>query len=210
MSNKPFLIGICGGSGSGKTTFIDTLRKDFSERKVSLISQDDYYLPKDQQVRDENGTINFDLPSCIDSDAFYNDLKKLLGGSTVQKEEYTFNNKSKTPTIKTFYPTEIILVEGLFIFHFPEIAKLLDLKIFLDAKENLKLIRRIKRDRIERNYPLDDVLYRYEHHVLPSFDQYLKPYKDSCDLIINNNTNFNAGLGVIRGFLSSKLSELEK
>jgi len=84
---------------------------------------------------------------------------------------------------------------------------LIDLKVFIEAKENLKVIRRIKRDRVERNYPLDDVLYRYEYHVLPTFEKYIQPYIDDCHLVINNNENFEGGLEVMIGFLKNKLSK---
>ena len=83
----------------------------------------------------------------------------------------------------------------------------MDLKIFLHAKENLKVIRRIKRDRIERNYPLDDVLYRYENHVLPSFEKYIKPHQESADIVINNNEQMNMGIQVVLGFIRQRLAE---
>ena len=86
---------------------------------------------------------------------------------------------------------------------------MLDLKVFLHAKENLKVIRRIRRDQEERNYPLDDVLYRYEHHVLPTFERYIQPYMDEADLIINNNADFSLGLEVLKGFICQKLAALE-
>ncbi|RMF29570.1 MAG: uridine kinase, partial [Bacteroidetes bacterium] len=85
---------------------------------------------------------------------------------------------------------------------------LFNLKIFLHARESLKVIRRIRRDRVERNYPLEDVLYRYEHHVLPTFEKYIEPYMEQADLIINNNKDFSEGLEVVKGFLSSKLATI--
>jgi uridine kinase len=130
-----------------------------------------------------------------------------MGGTAVQREEYTFNNKDATPRMLTFQPARIIIVEGLFVFHFKKVRKLLDLKVFLHAKENLKVIRRIRRDRLERNYPIDDVLYRYQHHVLPTFDKYIRPYVDDADVVINNNHHFENGLQVLRGYLTSLLQE---
>ncbi|MEM9823269.1 MAG: uridine kinase, partial [Bacteroidota bacterium] len=108
-------------------------------------------------------------------------------------------------TLLTYHPRPIIIVEGLFIFHYKKIRKLLDLKVFIHAKENLKVIRRIQRDGVERNYPLDDVLYRYQNHVLPNFEKYIFPYMDKADLVINNNDNFNIGLKVLSGFLKHQL-----
>jgi uridine kinase len=205
MENKPYLIGITGGSGSGKTTFIRKIREQFSKKELCILSQDDYYRPIDQQLKDEAGIENFDIPKSIDKKGFLEDLKKLIRGETVYKTEYTFNNENASPKVLTFHSAPIIIVEGIFVFHFKKIRKELDLKVFLHAKENLKVIRRIKRDQIERNYPIDDVLYRYEYHVLPTFEKYIKPYQDEADLVINNNKNFEKGVEVLIGFLKNKL-----
>ena len=207
---KPFLIGITGGSGSGKTSFIRRLREAFTADELCIISQDDYYRPRELQLIDNQGIINFDLPRSIEKKAFTKDIKRLLKGKTIERLEYTFNNKKATPRVLHFHPAPIILVEGIFVFHFKKIRRLLDLKVFLHAKENLKVIRRIKRDQIERNYPIEDVLYRYEHHVLPTFEKYILPYKDEADIVINNNADFEKGLAVLIGFLNNKLVKMEK
>lgn len=207
---KPFIIGITGGSGSGKTTFIHTLRATFSEEQLCVISQDDYYRPLKEQKTDRMGITNFDLPKAIDKKAFIKDVARLIEGETVERQKYTFNNDEATPKMLVFKPTPIIIVEGLFVFHFKKMREQLDLKIYLHAKENLKVIRRIKRDRVERNYPLEDVLYRYENHVLPAFEKYIKPYQDQADLIINNNVQLHMGLRVVQGFLSDYLAGAEE
>jgi uridine kinase len=109
-----------------------------------------------------------------------------------------------------FKPAPIILVEGIFVLHFRRIRSLIDLKVFLYAKENLKVIRRIRRDQKERNYGLEDVLYRYEHHVLPAFEQFVKPYIGEADIVINNNHDLELGIAVISGYLRNCLHELEQ
>lgn len=204
---EAFIIGITGGSGSGKTTFVNLLKDELIAESVTFISMDNYYKPKEEQVVDNEGITNFDLPDSLDQHNFLKDLQKLQKGEKVIQLEYTFNDKSKEPKRIEISPAPIIVIEGLFIFHYPEISEIIDLKLFIEAKENLKVIRRIKRDRIERNYPLDDVLYRYQHHVLPSFEKYILPYKENADIIINNNKRgFNIGLEVIEGFIMQKLS----
>lgn len=204
---KPFVIGICGGSGSGKTSFIRQLREAFTDDQVCILSQDDYYLPRDQQHRDKNGELNFDLPKSFDKKKFRQDVERLVAGNSITIQEYTFNNPNAQPKILTFKSAPIIVVEGLFVFHFKKVAPLLDFRIFINTKENLKVIRRIHRDQVERGYPIEDVLYKYQHHVLPSFERYILPYKEEADIIINNNQDFKMGLAVLEGFLKNKLQE---
>ncbi|MEN0005441.1 MAG: uridine kinase [Bacteroidota bacterium] len=206
---RPLIIGITGGSGSGKTTLLSKLKQRFEQYQMCVISQDDYYRPREEQLIDDQGVKNFDLPDSIDQEAFVKDIERLIAGEVVCRQEYTFNNAEKTAQLLTFEPAPIIIVEGLFVFHLEAVRDLLDIKVFLDAKENLKVIRRIKRDQMERNYPLDDVLYRYEHHVLPTFERYIRPYRDEADIIINNNANFEKGLRVLAGFISYYINKYD-
>lgn len=206
---KPFTIGVTGGSGSGKTTFIRKIRERFGPDQVCIVSADDYYLPREQQFTDGQGEKNFDLPKSFDKKALLNDINKLIDGQTVTKEEYTFNRVGAQPKILTFRPAPVLIVEGLFVLHYKKIAPLFDLKIFVNTKETLKVIRRIHRDQVERGYPIEDVLYKYENHVLPSYERYILPYKDMADIIINNNSRaeedhmFDTPLMVIHAFLQS-------
>jgi uridine kinase len=201
----PFLIGITGGSGSGKSSFIRSLRANFSEDDLCIVSMDDYYLPREDQHTDERGEKNFDLPESFDKKAFRHDLERLMSGETVVKEEYTFNTPGAKAKLLTFRPAPVIIVEGLFVFHYKKIKPLFKLKVFINAKENLKVIRRIYRDQVERGYPIDDVLYKYQYHVLPSYERYIQPYKEEADIVVNNNADFEGGLAVLSSFIRSKL-----
>jgi len=206
----PYIVGITGGSASGKTYFMKNLIDAFGKDEVTRISQDNYYRPIHEIPRDENGVENFDLPETIDHHLFAEHIAVLRAGRTVQQKEYTFNNPLITPEILVFEPRPIIIVEGIFVFYFPEIARLIDLKIFVDAKEHVKIKRRIIRDNNERGYDLDDVLYRWEHHVAPTYDKFILPLRAEADMIINNNSRFDTGLQVLIGFLKGKLEEQYK
>lgn len=209
MKTRPFLVGLTGASGSGKTTFLRHLSDAFSSEQLCIISQDNYYRSREDQVIDEHGVRNFDLPESINREEFFRDIQKLLSGESVLRQEYTFNNPLVTPKILTFEPRPIIILEGIFILHYAEIAELLDLKVFLHAKDTTALSRRIRRDQLERNYPLEDVLYRYEHHVLPTYERYIKPFRDQADIIINNNSRFERGLKVLIGFLKQRMNSTD-
>lgn len=202
---KPFTIGITGGSGSGKTSFLGGLSSRFTPEQLCLISQDNYYKPRDQQPLDTNKVKNFDLPESIDRESFHHDIIKLKSGQEVIKKEYTFNNPAKEPKTLVFRPTPILVVEGLFVQYFEEISRELDLKIFIEAKDHVKLGRRIRRDQIDRGYDLDDVLYRYQHHVMPVFESLIDPLKHQADLIVPNDKGFDRALDVLDGFLRSRL-----
>ena len=208
MLYKPFLIGITGGSGSGKTSFIRKLKEHFKDTELCIISQDDYYKPRHFQLKDDNGVRNFDLPESIEFEQLGQDIRKLLNHQIVERQEYTFNNELKNPKTLIFKPAPIIIIEGLFVFYFENIFhKQFDLSVFINAMDNLRVIRRIKRDQLERNYPLEDVLYRYEHHVMPAYEKFIEPYIRRADIVVNNNRDFDSALIVFKGFIRNYLNE---
>lgn len=202
---QPYTIGITGGSGSGKTYFIKALSAHFRPDEICLISQDHYYKPREVQVTDTQGVENYDLPGSIEREKLEADILKLKRGETLFKSEYTFNNPNTTPQVFEFRPAPILIVEGIFVQYFPEIEKELDLKIFIEAKDYVKLSRRIKRDNEERGYGLDDVLYRYQHHVMPVYESLIKPLKHQADLIIPNNHHFEHALHILVSALKTHL-----
>lgn len=201
----PYIIGISGGSASGKTLFVNELKKSFPQG-VCFISQDEYYKPIHQQPLDPNGKPNFDTPSSIDIDQFIKDLRLLKEGKTVVKQEYTFNNPGKTPGKITFSPAPVIVVEGIFVLYFQELIRELDFKIFLEAREYIRIKRRLLRDKVERGYDMDDVLYQYEYHVAPTYEKYIAPSREEADIIVPNNTHFANALEMVKGFVERKIS----
>ena len=201
MHSVPYTIGITGGSGSGKSFLIQQLRKKFSEDELAILSQDNYYRKREQQEIDAEGVRNFDLPASFLMDDFARDVHRLIHGETVRRDQYTYNNESANPGPVVVRPAPVVIIEGLFIFYPESIREVFDLKVFVDANDVLKLKRRILRDRVERNYPLEDVLYRYEHHVLPAYRTYIEPFKSKSDVIINNNVHLERGCELIAGFI---------
>ncbi|MCV9389350.1 uridine kinase family protein [Reichenbachiella ulvae] len=205
-SNSPYVVGICGGTASGKTKLLSDLQNSFEPDQISVLSLDNYYRDIEEQYVDEGGVEDFDRPSSIDLLAFAEDLKKLKNGESVRRKEYTFNNPDAEIKYVETKAAPIIIVEGIFIFHEAEIRNQIDLKVFVETQIHLAMKRRIKRDAIERNYDLDDVLYRFEHHVMPAYQQYIEPYKTMVDLIVpNNGSNFDTAKNVIQSFLRTRL-----
>ncbi|MFB9841692.1 uridine kinase family protein [Mucilaginibacter ginsenosidivorans] len=208
MGKKPFIIGIAGGSGSGKTFFLKCFLEHFTADEVCLVSQDDYYHPVAAgMTKEEIALYNFDLPKTINNGQLIDDINLLINGHTVYKEEYTFNNLDIVPQILEIKPAPILIVEGLFIFHFKEIAEKLDLKIFIEAEEQVALSRRLKRDLEERGYSHEDVLYRWENHVMPAYKEYLLPYRDECHQVIVNNTQQADEIIMVTEVISRELRE---
>jgi len=206
--NKPFIIGIAGGSGSGKTFFLKCFLQHFTQNEVSLVSQDDYYFPvPPDMTAEENKLFNFDLPDTIDHQHFEDDINSLLKGRSITKKEYTFNNPNAVPKMLEIKSAPIIIVEGLFILYFKKLSALLDMKIFIDADDDIALQRRLKRDLIERGYSHDDVMYKWINHVVPAYKEYLLPYKDECDQIITNNTHVADDIICVTENISKELRE---
>ena len=205
MTKKPLILGITGGSGSGKTSFLRDLRARFTEGELCILSLDDYYIPRENQEIDDLGIANFDLPKAVDLKAFHDDIHKLCRGEDVSRTEYTFNNELKQPKQLKFKAAPILALEGLYVFYDAVIRDLIDYKVFIHAKPEIKVIRRIRRDEAERNYPLEDVLYRYEHHVLPSYQRDIARFQEESDIVINNNRSYDKGLDMLAGFLKHHL-----
>jgi uridine kinase len=142
---QTFLIGIAGGSGSGKTSFLRELMNHFTADDVALVSQDNYYEPKEKQHVDENGQHNFDMPTSINRTHFHDDMMRLVNGDSIEKLEYNFNNPAWEPQKVIVNPAPVIIMEGLFVFHYEEIWNQLDYKVYIDVHHEERLQRRIQR-----------------------------------------------------------------
>lgn len=201
MHRGTYLVGVAGGSGSGKTTLVRALRDLLPPGSVCIVSQDDYYLPIERQVRDRNGKVNFDLPTALDLDLLVDDLRCLAQGEAVYRKEYNFLMATE-PRWMEIRPARVILVEGLFLLQHKDLRDLFDLMVFVEASEEVQLHRRIARDERERGYPLEDVLYQWENHVMPAYREHLLPYRSHCDLHVVNESRNERALAVLRDHLS--------
>ncbi len=203
--NQAYVIGVTGGSGSGKTFFLQELLKHFAPDQICLLNQDNYYKDRDQQPVDTLGVKNFDLPESINDQQMYEDILALKTGKPIRRTEYNYNNPDLPSRTLELHPAPVLIVEGLMVFHWPHIRKLLNLSVFIDAEDLIKVKRRIIRDARERGYDVEDVLYRYQYHVAPYYKKYLDPIKSEMDLIIPNNTSFDGGLRVLEGYIRNLL-----
>ena len=199
---KPFVIGICGGSGSGKTTLLRKLKNVLGEERVSVFTMDNYYLPKEQQAKDKNSVINFDLPTALDEKKLNKDLSAIIGGRNIEVKEYFFNapvNHTKSILIQ---PKEILIIEGLFLFHYEFVKKMLDFSIYIEVSPKHQLSRRIERDQKTRGYSKEDITYQWYEHVVPCFEKYILPYKHEATFIFKNDDLAKENLALLKSTLS--------
>ena len=201
------IIGICGGSGSGKTTLLNRLKEEFKHSNPSVISLDNYYLPIEKQEKDENGKVNFDLPTALDRARISADLTKINNGESITLKEYHFNSPPDLISHITIHPSEILIIEGLFILHYEEIRQFLDLTIFVKLDPEIQLQRRILRDKETRGYSLDDILYQWENHVLPCYENYIHPYQQHAHYFFRNDEYIEEDFEHLKMGIYSQLKE---
>ena len=207
MERQPYIIGITGGSASGKSSFARDLKSFFTDEELTILGEDNYYLPKDKVPVDSNGWQNYDTPESIDFRSYADHLKSLKSGKSIQKEEYLFHKQVGIPKLLTFHPTPLIIIEGIFSLHVKEVRDLVDLKLYIHADQTARFNRRIKRDLAERGLDLEDVEYRWKNHITPSYEKDDAEYKECADVIILNNTNYQQGLNLVAAFLRNVLSQ---
>lgn len=203
------VIGICGGSGSGKTTLLNRLAERYSQLNPSVFSLDNYYKPKEEQQKDDKGVINFDLPSALDHKKLEEDLSRLVSGETIEVFEYHFNTSPNRHVLITIEPSEIIIVEGLFVFEYEAVYKLLDFKIFVDVDPSIQLDRRIYRDQESRGYSREAILYQWENHVIPCYENYLAPHETKADFIYHNDSRSEKDFTRLTKLIESKYDILK-
>ncbi|MCX8487441.1 MAG: hypothetical protein ORN53_09790 [Crocinitomicaceae bacterium] len=208
MKKKPFVVGICGGSGAGKTTLLRRLSESFCGITPSVFSMDNYYHPIEMQALDQNGKVNFDLPGALYQNKLEADLEQLVSGNPIEVKEYFFNAPPNKNVLLTIQPSEVIIVEGLFLFHYQKVFDTLDFSIFVDVDHQTQLDRRIYRDQETRGYKRSEIIYQWDHHVLPCYQNYIEPYKEQAHIIFRNDHRADADFEHL--FISlSQLTKME-
>jgi uridine kinase len=200
------IIGIAGGTGSGKTTVVQQIIEELPPNEVCVISQDSYYKDTSEMTYDERVRINFDHPKAIDFNLLVDHLKKLRSGSTIDQPVYSFVDHNRTSETIITKPKKVIIVEGILILTHPEIREMFDLKIFVHADSDERLIRRLKRDMTERGRDLNEVLIRYQTNLKPMHDEFIEPTKEFADIIIPNNRYNTVAVEMIRNIIHQRLT----
>jgi len=188
---KPYIIGIAGGSGSGKSTFAKRIQKNFPQQ-VSVVSCDNYYLPHDELSLEERANLNYDAPVALEFDLMVKHLEALKQGQTVQSPVYDFTRHTRSTAVTEIPSRPIILIDGILIFHDPALRECMDLKIYVETDADERILRRARRDMRERGRDLDSVIHQYLSTVKPMHNAYVEPTKVYADIILNGGKNEQA------------------
>jgi uridine kinase len=199
------IIGIAGGTGSGKTTVVNQIMRELPADEVAIISQDSYYRQTDHLSYEERTKINFDHPNSIDFELLVTHLNALRKDEVIEQPIYSFVTHNRTKdTIKT-HPRKVIIIEGILVFTNKELRDLFDIKIFVHADSDERLIRRIRRDIVERGRDVEEVLDRYQKTLKPMHEQFIEPTKSYADIIIPNDRYNTVAVDIVRTVISHKL-----
>lgn len=188
---KPYIIGIAGGSGSGKSTFAGRIKEAFPEH-VSLISCDNYYLPHDELSLEERAELNYDAPEALEFDLMVRHLEQLKNGQTALCPVYDFSHHTRSSSVTEIKPRPIILIDGILIFHDEALRECMNLKIYVETDADERILRRARRDMLERGRDLDGVIHQYLSTVKPMHNTYVEPTKVFADIILNGGKNEQA------------------
>ena len=199
------IIGIAGGTGCGKTTVVEQIIDQIPDEEVGVISQDSYYNDLSHLSYEERVDINFDHPSSIDFKLLIEHLKLLKQGKPIEQPVYSFKEHNRTGEFILTYPTKVMIVEGILIMTNPEIREMFDIKIYVHADSDERLIRRLKRDINERGRDLNEVLNRYQNTLKPMHNQFIEPTKEFADIIIPNNKYNTVAIDIVRTIINEKL-----
>ena len=200
------IIGIAGGTGSGKTTVVHQIMNELPETEVGIISQDSYYKQNIGMSYEERSNINFDHPRAIDFELLVQHLKDLKVGKTINQPVYSFVTHNRTDDTISTHPRKVMIVEGILILTNPELREMFDVKVFVHADSDERLIRRLKRDIAERGRDMEEVLNRYQTTLKPMHQQFIEPTKAFADIIIPNDKYNTVAIDVVRAVINQRLT----
>ncbi len=200
-----FVIGIAGGTGCGKTTVVKKIMKNFPERQVTLIPQDSYYKDNSHLPLEERQKINFDHPESLEFNLLIDHLEKLKKGRSVKQPTYSYLTCTRNEETVLVQPRKVIIVEGILIFTQPELRKIFDIKVFVDAEPDDRLSRVIQRDIAERGRKVEQVLKRYYETVKPMHTQFIEPTKRFADIIVPQGGNNTVAINVLTTIVKERL-----
>ncbi len=199
------IIGIAGGTGSGKTTVVQQIMNELPQAEVGIISQDSYYKENNNLSFDERALINFDHPRAIDFELLGEHLTELKSGNTINQPVYSFVTHNRTEDTIITHPRKVMIVEGILILANPELREMFDIKIYVHADSDERLIRRLKRDIAERGRDMTEVLNRYQHTLKPMHEQFIEPTKAFADIIIPNDKYNTVAIDVVRAVINQRI-----
>lgn len=199
------IIGIAGGTGSGKTTFVNQIVKDLPTGEVCVISQDSYYKATDNLTYEERKQINFDHPAAIDFGLIVQQLEILKSGKKIEQPLYSFVTHNRIKDTLEKKPSRIVIIEGILIFNNKALRDLIDIKIFINAATDERLIRRIRRDTSERGRDIDEVLSRYQNTLKPMHRDFIAPSKKFADIIIPNDKYNTVAIDIVKTVINERL-----
>lgn len=200
------VVGIAGGSASGKTTVVNKIKEFFGDG-ITVIGHDNYYKAHDDMTYEERTQLNYDHPNAFDTERMIEDVKKLKAGQSVELPVYDYGIHNRSKKTITVVPQRVIVLEGILLLYDKRLRELMDAKIFVDAPADERLVRRIKRDMAERERTLQSVLTQYQDTVRPMHEQFVEPTKAYADIIIPRGGENHVGIGILRSFLEHKLKE---
>ncbi|MDP9349330.1 MAG: uridine kinase [Gemmatimonadota bacterium] len=203
---KPFLIGIAGGTGSGKTTVARRIYESLHLDSAVFLDHDSYYRKLDHLPLEERKLVNFDHPDSLDNDLLVEHLERLLDRQPIDKPLYDFAAHTRAPETVRVEPRDVILLEGILLFVEPRLRELFDLKIFVDTEADLRFIRRLRRDLELRGRTLDSVIQQYMSTVRPMHFEFVEPSKRYADVILPRGGNNAAGIEVIVARIRERLA----
>ncbi len=201
------IIGIAGGTGSGKTTVVNMIVDQLQHKQVAVISQDSYYRDTSHLSYEERTKINFDHPQSIDFDLLVKHLKALRKGESIEQPIYSFVEHNRTGETLTTDPKSVMIVEGILLLTNPELRDLFDIKIFVHTDSDERLIRRLKRDIHERGRDIEEVLNRYQNTLKPMHQQFIEPSKEFADIIIPYNKHNFVAVDIVQRIIRQQLKE---